>query len=114
MTIDAEFGPVEPEPEEPKQPGQEKKWTIIFGCLIGVFVFLAAYGLISGGVGPGGGTSASGTTSPAATHSTAGFAICSVAHRGGTYCVAPGCVSKPSRQPFAAFTGRHCDRRFRS
>jgi hypothetical protein len=71
VTIDAEFGPVEPEPEEPKQPGPEKKWMIIFGCLIGVFALLAVYDLISGGVGPSGGTAASGTTSPAVTRSTA-------------------------------------------
>lgn len=72
MTVDAEFGPVEPQPEEPKQPGNpEKKWTVILGCLIGVFALLAAYDLISGGVGPSGGTSASGTTSPAVPHSTA-------------------------------------------
>ena len=71
MTIDAEFGPVKPEPEEPKQPGREKKWMIIFGCLIGAYALLAVYDLISGGLGPSGGISASGTTSPAVTRSTA-------------------------------------------
>jgi hypothetical protein len=78
VTIDAEFGPVEREPQEPKQPGNpgnpgnpEKKWKIILGCLIGVFGLLAAYDLISGGVGSSGGTSASGTTSSAVTKPTA-------------------------------------------
>jgi hypothetical protein len=69
VIIDAEPGPVEPGPDEPKQPGiPEKKWKIILGCLIGVFVLLAAYDLISGGAESSGGTSAAGTTSPALTH----------------------------------------------
>lgn len=69
MTVDTELGPVEPESEEPKQPGNPgMKWKIFVGCLVGVFVLLAAFDLISKGVGPGGGTLASGATSPAAAH----------------------------------------------
>ena len=83
LTTDAELGPVEPEPEEPddledpddddlEDPEEsekaEKNWKIAFGCLIGVFAVLAAYNLISRGVGPSGGTSASGKTAPAVTH----------------------------------------------
>ena len=76
MIIDAEVGPVEPGPDEPKQPGiPEKQWKIILGCLISVFVLLAAYDLISGGAGPGGGISAAGTTSPAVTHPTVGSPV---------------------------------------
>ena len=71
MTIDSELGPVGPGQEEPKRSGNpEKKWKIIFGCLVGVFALLAAYDLISGGVGSSGGTSAAGTTSPAAAQPT--------------------------------------------
>ena len=69
MSIDAALGPVESEPEEPKKPGKSE--MILLGCLIAVFVLLAAYGLISTGVGPRGGASASRTTSPAVTHGTA-------------------------------------------
>ena len=70
MTVDTELGPVEPESEEPKQPGNPggMKWKIFVGFLAGVFVLLAAFDLISTGVGRSGDTSASGTTSPAATH----------------------------------------------
>lgn len=77
LTTDAELGPVEPEPEEPddlEDPEESKKaeknWKIALGCLIGVFAVLAAYDLISVGMGPSGGTSASGKTSPAVTHPT--------------------------------------------
>ena len=69
VTVDTELGPVEPESEEPRQPGKPgTKWKIFIGCLIGVFVALAAFDLISNGVGASGNTSASGTISPAATH----------------------------------------------
>jgi hypothetical protein len=75
VTIKSAFGPVEPEPGEPKHPGNpENKWKIFVGCLVGVFVLLAAYDLIFRGVLPGGGTSASGATSPALTHHTAASA----------------------------------------
>jgi hypothetical protein len=68
VTADTEPGPVEPESEEPRQPGNPgKKWKIFVGCLVGVFVLLAAFDLISNGAGPGGNTSASGKPSPAAT-----------------------------------------------
>jgi hypothetical protein len=67
VTIDAAFGPVDPEPEEPKQPGNSgKKWKIFIGCLFGAFALLAAYDLISVGVASSGGASASGTASPIA------------------------------------------------
>jgi hypothetical protein len=70
VTIDAELGPVESAPGEPRQPGnRQKKWTfILLSCLFGVFAALAVYDLasVSGDVG----TSASGTTSPAAAHRT--------------------------------------------
>ena len=60
---------MEPESEEPGQPGKPgTKWKIFIGCLIGVFVLLAAFDLISSGVAPSGNTSASGTISPGATH----------------------------------------------
>ena len=69
LTNDTELGPVEPEPEEPEEPGNaDKNWKIILGCLIGAFAALATYDLVFDGVGPSGGTSASGTTSPAVTH----------------------------------------------
>jgi hypothetical protein len=76
VIIDAELDPVEPGPGEPKQPGiPEKKWKIILGCLISVFVLLAAYDLISVGAGSGGGTSAAVTTSPAVIHPTVGSPV---------------------------------------
>jgi hypothetical protein len=69
VTVETELGPVEPESEEPKPPGNPgMKWKIFVGCLVGVFVLLGAFDLISTGVGRSGDTSASGTTSPAATH----------------------------------------------
>jgi hypothetical protein len=70
VTIDAELGPVESAPGEPKQPGNpQKKWTfILLGCLFGVFAALAAYDLFSISISGGVGTSASGTTPPAVTH----------------------------------------------
>jgi hypothetical protein len=69
VTVDTELGAVEPASEEPKQPGNPgKKWLIFLGCLIVVFVVLGTYDIVSGGVGPGADTAASGTTSPAATH----------------------------------------------
>jgi hypothetical protein len=74
VTIDAAFGPVDPTPEEPKQPGNSEKkwkWKIFIGCLIGAFALLAAYDFISVGVGSSGGALASGRTSPAVTHRTA-------------------------------------------
>ena len=69
MTADTELGPVEPESKEPTQPGNPGiKWKIFIGCLVGVFVLLGAFDIISTGVGPSGDTSASGTASPTATH----------------------------------------------
>lgn len=69
MTVGTELGPVEPESEEPKQPGNPGvKWKIFVGCLVGVFVLLGAFDLISEGAGLSGDTSASSTTSLAATH----------------------------------------------
>jgi hypothetical protein len=69
VTVGTELGPVEPESEEPTQPGNPGvKWKIFVGCLVGVFVLLGAFDLISGAAGLGGDTSASSTTSLAATH----------------------------------------------
>jgi hypothetical protein len=67
VTINAAPDRAEPEPEGPKRP--EKKWQILIGCLLGVFVLLAAYDLISLGMRSHRGASASGKTSPAATQS---------------------------------------------
>jgi hypothetical protein len=58
--------PVAPDLAEPKPPG--KKWALAIGGLIGVFVVLGAYALISGMAGSSAGTSASGKTSPVPTH----------------------------------------------
>ncbi len=69
MSIDEEHDLVEPEPEKPGDPG--KRWKLIFACLVGVFMSLAAYDLISGGAGLYGGAAASRTLSAAATHSRA-------------------------------------------
>lgn len=72
MTIEVEPAPVEPEPEEPKRPGDsDKRWKILVSCLLGVFAVLAAYALITTGVGPTGKVSASGKSSLAAAHPTA-------------------------------------------
>jgi hypothetical protein len=68
VTIDAEPGPMEPGPEELKRPGNaDKKLKILVCCLLGVFAVLAAYGLVTTGVGPSGNASASGTSLPADT-----------------------------------------------
>jgi hypothetical protein len=100
VTIDAEFGPVGREPEEPKQPGNpEKKWKIILGCLIGVFGLLAAYDLISGGVGPGGGTSPA-VTNPTAASPSAASPIAEVptaSHRDAS----PSPAASPSQRSLA-------------
>jgi hypothetical protein len=70
VTIDTEPGHVEPEPGEPEQPNNpSKKWKIFIGGLFGAFALLAAYDLISSGVGPSGDASASGKSLSAATHS---------------------------------------------
>jgi hypothetical protein len=75
VTVDTEPGPVEPESEEPKQPGNPgRKWKISVGCLVGVFVLLGAFDLMSHGVGPSGDTSAPGKSSPVATHPAAASA----------------------------------------
>jgi hypothetical protein len=71
VTVDTELGPVEPESEEAKQPGNPggMKWNIIVGCLVVVFVLLGAFDLTSKRAGLSGDRSASSTTSsPAATH----------------------------------------------
>jgi hypothetical protein len=69
VTVDTELGPAEPASEEPKQPENPgKKWIIFVGCLVVVFVALGTYDIVSGGVGSGADTAASGATLPAATH----------------------------------------------
>jgi hypothetical protein len=69
VTVETELGPVEPASEEPKQPGNPgKKWLVFLGCLVVVFVVLGTYDIVSGGVGSGADTAASGTASPAVTH----------------------------------------------
>lgn len=79
--------PAAPDPEEAK-PG--KKWTLAISGLVGVFVLLGAYALLSGVAGSDGGSSASGTTSPAATHATAPSA---------THATAPSAAGRTAPNP---------------
>jgi hypothetical protein len=64
--------PAEPDPGEPERPG--KKWMLAVGGLVGVFVLLGGYALISGAAWRNSGTSAASTTSPAANRATSAAA----------------------------------------
>jgi hypothetical protein len=50
VSIGTGHSPAEPDPEEPERAG--KKWTLAISGLIGVFVLLGAYALISSVAGP--------------------------------------------------------------
>ena len=77
MSIGTGPGAVEtnPPPAEPKQPS--KKWKLSLAALIGVYLFLAAYALITNGGGSGTTVSAA-ATSPRASSPAPGFAPASV------------------------------------
>jgi hypothetical protein len=104
VTADTEPGPVEPESEEPKQPGNPgKKWKIFVGCLVGVFVLLGAFDLISTRVESGGDTSASGKALPAATHPAA--ASPSAASPSASSATSPIPVAPIAVAPTASYQG---------
>jgi hypothetical protein len=105
VTADTELDSVEPESEEPEQPENPGiKWKIFAGCLLGVFMLLAAFDVISKVVGPSGDTSASGRTSRAAAHPAAALASAASLSGSSPSAVAPtasqqGLFPSPSATP---------------